>query len=229
MTSGCPAAARSSTARWIRGRTLSRGATGTASAIEPGSDPVLIVGRGAGTTEIVARHVVVALNAFLPSLLPAPPGFGAAVTLALCTEPVDLAALELAGGQGFYTEDTPYLWGRGLRDGRAIFGAGLARSRGLDPLAAHVDRSDVRALFQRLAGRVRGLHPALARARITHRWGGPVCWRAGRVPLLRAHPHVPRLYELGCFAGHGVALSVRIGRLLADAIATRRPLPKWGQ
>jgi hypothetical protein len=32
----------------------------------------------------------------------------------------------------------------------------------------------------------------------------------------------------GAYAGHGVALSVRAGELLALAIADHRPLPKWG-
>ena len=32
----------------------------------------------------------------------------------------------------------------------------------------------------------------------------------------------------GGYAGHGVALSVRAGELLALAIADNRPLPKWG-
>src|SRR5262249_21175657 len=77
---------------------------------------------------ILADPVGVALNASTTMLLDLPVRFDAALTLGVCTtplEPTAIAALGLAEAVPFYTVDLPYLWGRTLRDGRLVLGAGL--------------------------------------------------------------------------------------------------------
>ena len=76
--------------------------------------------------------------------------------------------------------------------------------------------------------RVRGLHPLLAKVQFSAAWGGPIAFSDDTVPILGVHPRHPRVLVSGGYAGHGVALSVRAGELLALAIADNRPLPKWG-
>ena len=80
----------------------------------------------------------------------------------------------------------------------------------------------------RLEARVRGLHSALADVAVTHRWGGPIAFRAGGVPILSRLPEQPNVIAYAGCSGHGIALGVRIGELVAAALANGAALPKWG-
>jgi glycine/D-amino acid oxidase-like deaminating enzyme len=81
----------------------------------------------------------------------------------------------------------------------------------------------------RLEARVHGLHPLLRDIRITHRWGGPILigeqWR----PIFGTHPQSSQALVFGAYAGHGVALSVYLGRWAAEALLGRRALPEWDE
>ena len=179
-----------------------------------------------------ADHVVLALNAYASSLISLGEDFHPALTLALCTEPLapgTLDAIGLGGRKPFYTLDLPYLWGRPLGQDRLIFGGGLAfdgsgRVERVDLQAPEVVRS-----LSVLEERVRGLHPALAEVRIAQRWGGPVAFRSSRTPILCHHPSLAGLILSAAYAGHGVALSVHMGKLIARAILEGRALPSWGK
>jgi gamma-glutamylputrescine oxidase len=59
-------------------------------------------------------------------------------------------------------------------------------------------------------------------------WAGPIAFAENSIPLLGPHSANPRVLVAGGYAGHGVALSVRAGELLALAIGKNLPLPKWG-
>jgi gamma-glutamylputrescine oxidase len=176
-------------------------------------------------------HVVVALNGYVATLLAPAIDLRAPLTLAVCSEAVDDAVLDAIGlgvRVPFYTADLPYLWGRCAPGGRLIFGAGLIFDADDDPRRVDIRSVDCAAAFARLEQRIHALHPALAGIAITHRWGGPIAFRAGAAPLLGPLPGQPRVLVTGAYAGHGVALSVRIGRLVADAITLGVPLPGWG-
>src|SRR5690606_25624076 len=104
------------------GATLHEGAA--VDAITAGPPATLTI----GASRVVADHVVLAMNAYTPALVPAGPDFTPRVTLGLCTAPLPPevhAAIGLGAGLPFYTSDLPYLWGRPTRDGRLILGAGL--------------------------------------------------------------------------------------------------------
>jgi glycine/D-amino acid oxidase-like deaminating enzyme len=122
----------------------------------------------------------------------------------------------------------PYLWGRTISDGRVIFGAGLVFGEPDDLESLDVREGESRTVLERMQQRVRNLNPKLAQVQFSAAWGGPIAFGAGAIPLLGAHPRHPRVMVSGAYAGHGVALSVRAGELLALAIAESRPLPKWG-
>ena len=79
----------------------------------------------------------------------------------------------------FYTVDLPYLWGRVTRDGRLIFGAGLATAPSGRLRALDLREGEAAECLARLEARVRGLHPALSGVEVTARWGGPVAFRSG--------------------------------------------------
>jgi glycine/D-amino acid oxidase-like deaminating enzyme len=178
-----------------------------------------------------AEHVVLAVNAWTATLVRLPVRLGVALTLALATAPLPPeahAALDLAHGRPFYTLDLPYLWGRLLGDGRVVFGSGLVWARDGLPASVDVGDPEAAAAFARLETRVHDLHPLLAGAAIDARWGGPIAFPERRPPFLGNHPDLPGVLVAGGCAGHGVALGVHMGRLLAAAIAEDAPLPSWG-
>jgi glycine/D-amino acid oxidase-like deaminating enzyme len=63
--------------------------------------------------------------------------------------------------------------------------------------------------------------------RITHRWGGPILLTEKMLPIFRRHPRSKHVMILGGYNGHGVALSVYLGKWAAQALLNRRPLPRW--
>jgi len=152
-------------------------------------------------------------------------------TLAVATEPLGAGRLEslgLASEKPFYTVDFPYLWGRLLRTGGFVFGAGLVNLndwRELTSLNVEAGKSEV--LLARLEFRVRALHPALQDVHITNRWGGPILianeWR----PVFARHLRSPNVVVLGAYSGLGVAQSVYLGRWAAEVLCGKRALPDW--
>lgn len=152
-------------------------------------------------------------------------------TLVVATEPLSPAKLEalgLSSGRPFYTIDFPYLWGRLLPNDGVLFGGGLVRLNDWRELADQdIISGQAAELIARLESRVHGLHPALAGVAITHRWGGPMLVGEEWQPVFMRHPQSPRAIVIGAFSGHGVALSVYLGRWAAEAMLDRRDLPKW--
>lgn len=191
--------------------------------IAPG--PPARIGVAGGS--VAADRVIVATNAFLPRLLPHAP-IRPALTLALATAPLARDGIDAIGlgSTAFYTSDFPYLWGRATREGRLVIGAGLAFDDGARVERVAIDRDDVRAMIERVASRIRGLHPALASVEITHAWGGPIAFREGAIPILAEV--APGVVATGACAGHGVALSASIAEVVARWARGGEPLPAWG-
>jgi len=109
-----------------------------------------------------------------------------------------------------------------------IFGAGLVFGKPAELEDTDVREGSASAVLDRLQKRVRGLDPALRDVRFEAAWAGPIAFAENSIPLLGPHPANPRVLVAGGYAGHGVALSVRAGELLALAIGKNLPLPKWG-
>lgn len=152
-------------------------------------------------------------------------------TLALAIAPLaeaQLAELGLASAKPFYTIDFPYLWGRLLAGGAVLFGSGLVHAKDWRELRElDVAKREAFELLARLERRVRALHPALRSVEITHRWGGPILIGEDWAPVFRRHPRSPNVLVLGAYSGHGVALSVYLGRWAAEVLLGRRELPAW--
>jgi glycine/D-amino acid oxidase-like deaminating enzyme len=181
----------------------------------------------AGQT-VFAERVVFASNAFCLPMLGLQDWAGGVHTIAVATEPLTDAAFDAIGWASrtpFYTLDLPYLWGRATADGRAVIGAGLV-GRG-EVENARVDGAEAGRLFDGLERRIRGLHPALNRVHITHRWMGPLCFTTDSRPVIASLDDDGRVLVATGFGGHGVALSVRVGKLLSAALAGQDVLPSW--
>jgi len=191
------------------------------------------VGRGKRllARTVRAQRVLLATNAYSLNLTQLAPAAQPKLTLAVATEPLtplQLRALGLASRKPFYTVDLPYLWGRLLKNNSAIFGAGLVHApSGRNLSRIDVGKGDAAERIAWLEERVHGLHPMLKDVRFTHRWGGPILFTDGAKPVFRTHPRLSQAIVLAGFNGHGVALSVYLGKWAAQSLLNRRPLPHW--
>jgi gamma-glutamylputrescine oxidase len=177
------------------------------------------------------QWVVVACNAWIDALCDEAPELTSSLTFACATEPLPEAVLrELGLGERipFYTRDRPYLWGRTTDDRRIIFGTGLVFGKSTELEGIDTRSRDFKHEIDRMQLRVRQLHPALARVEFSNAWAGPIAFTEDGVPLLGAAPGCERIMVAGAYAGHGVALSVRAGELMANAIVHNTGLPAWG-
>jgi glycine/D-amino acid oxidase-like deaminating enzyme len=197
--------------------------------------------------EIRADQVLLATNAASLELSGLRSTAVPKLTLALATAPLSptqLSAIGLSSRRPFYTMDFPYLWGRLLDSNGVIFGAGLVPAftdkPSLFPLGDHsvknrahdlhrydIRRGEAAKRLRWLEDRVRNLHPALASVRVTHRWGGPILLTEEMRPIFRFHLRSNQVMILAGYNGHGVALSVYLGKWAAEALLSRRSLPHW--
>ena len=182
----------------------------------------------AGGKTVQAERVVFATNAFSLPLLGLENCAAGVHTIALATAPLSDAVLDEIGWgtrTPFYTLDLPYLWGRVTANGRAVIGAGLVGHGNVEN--ARVDSAEARHLFNGLECRIHKLHPALHQVAITHRWMGPLCLTSDSKPLIATLDHDSRVLVATGYRGHGVALSARVGKLLAAVLAGESDLPAW--
>jgi gamma-glutamylputrescine oxidase len=203
---------------------------------------------------VTAKRVLLATNAgsreLAGSIYSSKASSEPRLTFAIATRALgkkQILALGLGSGRPFYSVDFPYLWGRMLKNGGMIFGSGLvpafgkwlredairAKAKsGVTKLWGGLERFDVgrgepAARLRSLEKRVRSLHPALKNVRVTHRWAGPILTTKDFIPTFRAHPENKNVVVLGGFSGHGVALSVYLGRKAAEHMIGRYTLPNW--
>lgn len=154
-------------------------------------------------------------------------------TLALATEALTDAQLKdvgLSTHKPFYTVDMPYLWGRPLHGHQLIFGSGLVHlDHWNELLNLDISSGEAAGLMRLLESRARSLHPALENIQFTNRWGGPILIAEDMIPVFRHHSKSKNIIVLGGYSGHGVALSVYLGRWAADVLAGKRKLPSWNK
>lgn len=182
--------------------------------------------------QVRARQVLLATNGMSLELSGLARSGQTKFTTAVATEPLGAKALEslgLGSERPFYTLDFPYLWGRIVaHTGSVIFGGGLVHLNDWRELSnIKIGEGEAAGLIARLESRVHALHPVLQDARIAYRWGGPILianhWR----PVFARHPRSANTIVLGAFSGHGVALSVYLGRWAAEVMCGTRSLPDW--
>lgn len=167
---------------------------------------------------VEADHVIVTTNAYADGLLPelarrvVPIG-----SFIVATEPLDPAVIDAISPRRRMFVDTKNLlfYWRISPDGRVLFGG----RRSL----AHASVADAAAYLT--AAMVR-IHPQVAEAAVTHRWGGNVAVTLDRMP------HVGRIrrawYATGC-NGSGVALNTWLGHRLAQTVLGETPPPAFAE
>ncbi len=182
---------------------------------------------------IRAAQVLVATNAMSLELSGLAERAEPKFTLAVATRPLTTGQLEALGlgmRRPFYTVDLPYLWGRVLATNSVIFGSGLVHLKDWRELEEiSMGEGEAGELARRLKGRVRRLHPVLGEVEFSHTWGGPMLIGEGWRPVFARHPRTGNVLVLGAYSGHGVALSVYLGRWAAEVMAVGRELPRWNE
>jgi glycine/D-amino acid oxidase-like deaminating enzyme len=180
-----------------------------------------------------AGQVLIATNAESLELSDLSGGAEPKFTLALATDRLTDAQLKEVGlsmRKPFYTVDMPYLWGRPLHGKQLIFGSGLVHlEHWSELLNLNIASGEAAGLMRLLESRVRSLHPALENIQFTNRWGGPILIADEMTPVFRHHFKSKNIIVLGGYSGHGVALSVYLGRWAADVLAGKRKLPSWNK
>ncbi|MFF8725767.1 NAD(P)/FAD-dependent oxidoreductase [Streptomyces sp. NPDC015171] len=162
--------------------------------------------------ELIADHVVLAVNAYGGSLRAAPSGVlpvrvQAGVTPKLSGEQLaELAGLD-AEPLIEHGEVAPYF--RLTTDGRLVIGGGALERGAHGALARHPGR---------LLTAARALSPALAGISLDAAWAGPVAVTRDGLPVLGEHRDDPWLHHATGCNGHGLAISVYHGARLARRI-----------
>jgi glycine/D-amino acid oxidase-like deaminating enzyme len=163
-------------------------------------------------------HVIVTTNAYADGLLPElsrrvlPIG-----SFIVATEPLapDIAASVSPKGRMFVNTKNLLFYWRLSPDGRMLFGG--RRS---------LDHATVAEAADYLAASMREVHPQLADAEVTHRWGGNVAVTLDRMP------HVGQVrgawYATGC-NGSGVALNTWLGHRLGLVVLGEAAPPSFAE
>ena len=192
-----------------------------------------LVGLEVAGKRIRVGHVLIATNAESLELSDLSGEAEPKFTLAMATAPLTDAQLQdvgLSSGRPFYTVDMPYLWGRPLHERQVIFGSGLVHlSHWSEVHDLNISRGEAGSLMRLLESRVRSLHPALENIEFTNRWGGPILIADEWKPVFRHRLKSTNIIVLGGYSGHGVALSVYLGRWAAEAMQGKRKLPSWNK
>ncbi|MQA30916.1 MAG: FAD-dependent oxidoreductase [Luteitalea sp.] len=185
---------------------------------------VLAIGRGrpvhlpiAGGGEVRARDVVVATSAYSESL-GVQRGRVIPVHLrVLLTAPLDdrqLDRLGWAGREGVIDSRRIFNYFRLTEDRRVLFGGGVPIYR----KGGATDEHGSRDVFDPLRGELAATFGEDLGLRVERAWSGPIGYVLDTLPVIqRLHTH-PSVVFVGGWCGHGIALSLRSGKWVADII-----------
>ena len=186
-----------------------------------GREPVAV-----GPVSHVAAHQIVMATDAVSWRDEGDPWTERTLTIALQTEaapPDTAAAIGLGPRQPFYTRELPLLWGRPLRDGSFLFGRELVAfpwNARREAIAASVAEAG-----ERLAARMRGLHPRLAALEVRRVWAGPTARTARGVPAIVRDATMPHVRWAGGYGGHGLAQAFALGRQAAVEVLAELSIP----
>ncbi len=191
-------------ARWVRRL--------AAHAVAAGAD--VREGEAVLVDELDADVIVVAGDGFTPGLLPELAGLVHATRgQVLATEPLR----ELLYGRPHYAREGYDYWQQ-LPDGRLVIGG--SRDASFDTESTHVEATTdlVQARIDALVERLAGYRP-----QVTHRWAGIWGTTPDLQPLVGPVPGREGVWVAGGYSGHGNALGLACGDLVARAILGEQP------
>jgi gamma-glutamylputrescine oxidase len=159
--------------------------------------------------EVHAGQVVLALNAYLPRLLPSLRRYVKPIRAQmLSTAPLPPPWIHLPA----YTHEGFYYF-RQCPDGTILLGG--ARHLHLREEAGYVDETTP-ALQADLEEYLRVHFPRAAGATIRSRWSGVMGYSPDFLPVVGTVPGIDGSYWVTGFSGHGLGYGFRFGRLMAE-------------
>jgi len=207
-----PAGGQVDPARLVRALIVESGAevvTGwRAAAVEAEGGRVRLGAEGGG--EAVADRAFVAVNAWLPTLVPSLADVVRPVRaqmLATAPAPPTLAA-PVYSHEGYY-------YVRQRADGRVLVGG--ARHRHRDAEVGYADATTA-PLQADLEAYLAEHFPALAGVPVVRRWAGTMGFSADGLPVLGGVPGIPGATFAAGFTGHGMGYALRFGLLAARTL-----------
>ena len=173
---------------------------------------------------VTAGHIVIATEGYGASLPRRSRSILPLYSLMIATEPLSDAVWDdigIAHGQTFTDYRHLLVYGQRTADNRFAFGGRGARYHWGSSIRDSYDR--VPRVFDHLRASLVDLFPQAARARVTHRWGGPLGvprdWHAGVV-----YDADTAVATAGGYVGDGLSTTNLAGRTLAELI-TGSPSP----
>jgi len=166
------------------------------------------------SARVRAKAAILALNAATRGVRPLRSRLSVTSSHIVLTEPVPelLEAIGWTGGESITDARTFLHYFRTTPDGRVAFGWGGGRLAYGARLGGRIELDPhVAAVTQR---HLADYFPALAGARITHAWGGPIDVAPSHLPQIGTLDDAPVHYAFG-FTGNGVGPSHLAGRVLA--------------
>ncbi len=170
--------------------------------------------------ELRAHALVLATNAWTPSLGFFRRGLLPLHSHALATAPLpeDLwARIGWGRWDGFSDDMDRIAYACRTPGGRVLFGGGgnaaYTYRFGGSPNARAVDLDRAVGFMRH---RLTGYFPELANVPIAHRWSGPLGITLDRICSIGVGLAAPRVYHALGYSGHGLALSLLAGRVIAD-------------
>lgn len=170
---------------------------------------------------IGAGRVVVATNAWLDGLVPDLEGLvrpvrGQALAFAPVRRLFDTGMTALVTATEEYWQQTI--------DGSIILGGCRAVRRDRDE--GNLSSAPTEDVQSALESVLPMLFPGIGPLRVTHRWAGPLAFTPDRLPILTRLP-AGAGWAAGGFSGHGMSLTMALGRGLAELVAGRPADPRF--
>jgi gamma-glutamylputrescine oxidase len=177
-----------------------------------------------GASSIRATRVVFAVDGAIGGLIPLRGTVLPVTALAAVTRPLSAAqraGIGWAQGQGLYDARPMFNFLRPLEDGRLLIGGGYRYARGLKAGIAQKPQ-DARDLLAQLSLFFPSLHSMTADVV----WHGLLGCTLNEWPIVAPLDHDRRRWHIGAWNGHGVALALRAGHDLANAMTGQIALPE---
>ena len=163
-----------------------------------------------------AKRVIVACNGYLDRLLPAFDGLIMPINnFIVVTRPLESLAQQLLPGNHAVADSRFVVnYFRRLPGERLLFGGG--ESYGYC-FPADLERRAYRAMLE--------VFPKLEGVRLDHAWGGTLAISRSRLPVVRRLS--ASMMASGGYSGHGVALALITGRVMAEAVLGNEERLGW--
>lgn len=159
---------------------------------------------------ITAKHALLAVNAYGGNLEPTSAAHVMPIRSFIgATPPLDAESPILPNHESVDDSRFVVRYFRRAKDGRLLFGGREAYTA-----------DNPRDISTHIRRQIAEIYPSLSDVEIVHSWGGSVGITVPRQPFVREV--MPNVISIGGYSGHGVMLSVYMGKIYAEALSGQK-------